>query len=184
MRYQEGKKLELYIKQEFEISDIKKITDEVLGNEKVMLQKVEVYEDIVSIVANEITDEQKSSIIEKVNEKYGTEIKAEDTEITTIPHTRGRDIVRPYIIPFIIATAIILAYMLIKYRKLGISKTFLKVSLSLIIAQLVLASIMAIARIPIGRLTIPLVLTVYVLTLVGVTSYLEKQNIKEDEEGI
>ncbi|MEI3394135.1 MAG: hypothetical protein V8R82_00115 [Clostridia bacterium] len=40
-----------------------------------MIQKVEVFEDSVSITAKDITDEQKQSIIDKVNEKYETELK-------------------------------------------------------------------------------------------------------------
>ena len=35
------------------------------------------------------------------------EIEADTKEIETIPHTRGRDIIKPYITPFAIATSII-----------------------------------------------------------------------------
>ena len=65
--------------------------------------------------------------------------------------------------------------MAIRYRKLGVIKTLLKTVLILIVAQIVLLSIMAITRIPIGIVTIPLVITVYLLTLVGLTTYFEKQ---------
>lgn len=126
LRYQEAKKIQLYLEKDFEIADIKQITDEVLPNQKVMLQKVEVFEDTVSILAKDITEEQKGNMITKVNEKYGLELKNEQVEITKIPHTRGRDIIKPYIIPFGIATIIILAYMMIRYYKLGIVKTVAK----------------------------------------------------------
>ena len=182
LRYQEAKKIQLYLEKDFEIADIKQITNEVLPNEKFMLQKVEVFEDTVSIMAKEITDEQKTSLINKINEKYELELKADDIDITTIPHTRGRDIIKPYVVPFMIATVIILVYMAVRYYKLGVLKTILQTGLTVILAQAVLISVVAITRIPIGRVTLPLVLTVYVLSLLGVTTYLEKQLSEKKKE--
>ena len=65
--------------------------------------------------------------------------------------------------------------MAIRYRKLGVIKTLLKTIVIAIVAEMVLLSIMAIARIPIGIATIPLVITIYLLTLIGLTTYFEKQ---------
>ena len=175
LRYRDSKRMELYLEQDFNISDIKQMTDEVMPDKKVIIQKVEVYEDTVSITAEDITDEEKQSLIDKVNEKYGTTLAAESTEIETIPNTRGRDIVKPYVVPFGIATLIILVYMSIRYRKLGVIKTLLKTIVIAIVAEMVLLSIMAITRIPIGLITIPLVITVYLLTLIGLTTYFEKE---------
>ena len=183
LRYQETKNIELYIAKDFEISDIKAITDEVIGKNSAIIQKVEVYEDSVSITAKDITDEQKQSIIDKINEKYQTELSADSTQIQTVPHTRGRDIVKPYITPFIISTVIILVYMAIRYRKIGILKTLLKTIVTSVVAQAVLLSVIAITRIPVGRLTIPMIVTVYMLTLVGLTTNFEKKlEIKKEEE--
>ena len=175
LKYQDTKQIEFGLDKQFSISDIKAITDEVLNNEQVLIRKVEVYEDAVNITAKEITDEQKANIITKVNEKYGTELNAEEIEVTTIAHTKGRDIIKPYVVPFIIATIIILVYMMIKYYKLNSVKVLVKTIGVILLTQILLFSIMAITRIPIGRLTIPLVLTVYMLTLVWYTSKLENQ---------
>ena len=184
LRYQEAKRIQLYIEKDFEISDIKQIAKEVLGNQEVIIQKVEVYEDTVSILAKDITDEQKTEIVNKVNEKYSLELSADQIEIIAIPQTRGRDIIRPYIVPFAIATVIILAYMAIRYNKLfGAIKTIGKATGTLVLAQLLLLSLMAITRIPVGRLTIPLVLAVYVLSQIEMTTYCEKtlKEMKEEE---
>lgn len=183
LRYQETKNIELYIAKDFEIADIKAITDEVMGKEPVIIQKVEIYEDSVNITAKDITDEQKQNIIEKINEKYETELSADSTQIQTIPHTRGRDIAKPYIAPFVIATVIILLYMAVRYRKIGIGKTLLKTILISVVAQATLLSVIAITRIPVGRLTIPMIVTVYMLTLVGLTTNFEKKlDMKKEEE--
>lgn len=182
IRYQEAKKVQLYLAKNFEIADIKQITDEVLPNQEVMIQKVEVFEDTVSIIAKDITEEQKTNIVNKMNEKYEIELSADSTEITSIPHTRGRDIIKPYVWPFMIATAIILVYMAVRYRKLGAIKTMFETAILLVIAQATLLSIMAIARIPIGRLTIPMVLVIYILTLIGMTTCFEKKLEEKKEE--
>ena len=55
LRFQEAKKVELYLEKDFEISDIRNITNEVIPNQSVIIQKVEVYEDSVSIISKEIT---------------------------------------------------------------------------------------------------------------------------------
>ncbi len=175
LSYKDSKRIELYLQKDFSVSDIKQITDEVLQGEEVIIQKVEVYEDTVSIRAKEITDEQKQNLVNKVNEKYGIELSADSIEIESIPNTRGRDIIRPYIVPFIVVTLIVLVYMAARYNKLGMIKVIFKTIIISVVAQALLLSIMAITRLEIGIITIPLVITVYLLTLIGLTAYFEKQ---------
>lgn len=186
LNYQETKQIQLNLGTEFDKNDIKGITDEVFSGQKVMIQTVEVFKDAVSIRTTDITDEQKQSLIDKINEKYeSAEIEADSVEIETIPHTRGRDIVKPYIAPFALATFIILVYMAFRYKKIGSTKTILKTLGMVILMQAILLSIIAIARIPIGRVTIPLVLGVYLLTLIGLTTSFEKQlktKVSEEEK--
>ena len=88
LRFQESKKVELYLGKDFEIKDIKQITNEVMPNQYVIVQKVEVYEDSVSIIAKDINDEQKQNLVNKVNEKYGWEaVKHEYIEGATVIHS-------------------------------------------------------------------------------------------------
>ena len=182
LKYQDTQRVELYLETEFNISDIKQITNEVFGNQKVMIQKVEVFEDSVSITTTSISDEQKNNLITKINEKYGTELKAEDIQIEDIAHTRGRDIIKPYIIPFAIAVIATLVYIGIRYYKLSTVKVVLKSIGILLLSQVLLFSVIAITRIPIGRLTIPMVILVYLLTLFGMTSRYEK-NLANKKKG-
>ena len=182
LKYQDTQRVELYLKTEFNTSDIRQITNEVFGNQKVMIQKVEVFEDSVSITTTSISDEQKSNLITKINEKYGTEFTAEDTIIEDIGHTRGRDIIKPYIIPFAIAVIVVLIYLGIRYYKLSIAKVIAKSIGIMALAQILLFSVIAITRIPIGRLTIPMVILVYLLTLFGITTKFEKDLSKKKLE--
>lgn len=183
LKYSDANRILLDIGTTFNNKDIKSITDEVLGNQKVMIQKVEVFEDAVSITAKEITEEQKNNLVTKINEKYETDLKAEEIQITNIPHTRLRDIMLPYVVPFVIAVVIVLIYMGVRYYKLGVGKVLAQTIGLLILTQALLFSVIAIARIPIGRLTIPMVLMVYMLTLIGITTKMEKQlaNKKQEE---
>ena len=178
---EKSKSIELYITKEFDISDIRSITDEVMKNEQVIIQKVEVYGDSANIIARDITEEQKNEIINKVNEKYGVEIDANNVQIQSIPHLKGKDIVKPYIIPSIIATGIILIYMCIRYRELGEFKVIFMTLGITIVSQILLFSIIAITRIPVGRLTISMVITVYILSLIAITTKFENKKIKEKE---
>ena len=183
LKYQKTQKIELYLKSEFEIKDIKEMTDEVFPGQPVMLQKVEVYEDTVAITTTEITEEQKQSMIDKVNEKYGAELSADSIEISTIPSTRGRDIIKPYIRPFVIATIAVLVYMGIRYAKLGVIKTLLKTFGALVVSEATLLGIIAITRIPAGRTSIILGTLIYVLVLLAITAKFEKNlTTKKNEE--
>lgn len=178
LKYKNTQSIELHLQTQFNISDIKNITNEVLGKQKVMIQKVEVYEESVLITSTSISDEQKNDIITKINEKYGLELKAEDTTIENVAHTKGRDIIKPYMVQFIIATIVTLVYMGIRYYKLNAIKSIARTLGTLMIAQIVLFSIISITRIPIGRLTIPMVIIVYLTTLYIMASKLE-QELKE-----
>lgn len=186
LKYRESKMVEIYIGNEFNIEDIKAITDEVLGNSPVLLQKIEVYEDAISITAENITDEQKVNIVNKMNEKYNLELKAEDITIQSIPHTRLSDIMKPYVLPVVIATLVILLYMAIRYYKLGIAKAIFETGIVAVVAQLLLFSAIAITRFPIGRYTIPLMLFVYLVSMLGITTKFEnnlaKKKLEEEQE--
>lgn len=186
LKYQDNKKVEMNLGKEFEEKDIKEITNEVFGNQPVIIQAIEVYKDAVSITTTEITEEQKTQLVTKINEKYATELKAEDITIEEISHIRGRDIIKPYIIPFGIATVIILAYLVIRYNKLNSLEVLTQSIGIIVLAQLVLLGIMAITRMPIGKFTIPTILLVYMLSTyictVKFEEDLEKKNIDSNKE--
>lgn len=182
LRYQSAQKIELYIEKDFNNSDIKNIVNEVMPNTPVIIQKVEAFEDTVSITAKEITDEQKQNIISKVNERYGTNLSADSTEIDSISNTRGRDLIKPYIFGFVMSILIILIYIAVRYMNLGVLKTLGQTILALVLTQAVLLSVIAITRIPVGRLTMPIVVAVYLLTLIGLTTKFEKDLATNKQE--
>ena len=171
-----------YIEKEFEISDIQSIVNEVMPNTKTIIQKVEVFEDTVSITAKEISEEQKQNIITKVNEKYGINIEQEKIEITNIANEKLRDVVKPYVLPLTVITGIVLVYLSIRYASLGVAKTLINTILVLAITGLMFLSVMAIVRIPICEYTMPAGMALYILTLLVITNAFEKQlQLKKQE---
>ena len=179
LRYQDSKKVEMNFGKTFEEKEIKEIANEVFGKQPVRIQAIEVYKDAVSITTTEITEEQNTQLVTKLNEKYGKELKSEDITIEEVAHIRGIDIIKPYLIPFTIVTVIVLVFLVIRYNKLN-SFGVLTQSIGIIVlAQLVLLCIMAITRMPIGIFTIPTVLVVYMLS-----TYICTTKFDEDLERI
>ena len=182
IRNQQSQMVQVYLGKQSDLKDLRTITNEVFGKQPVLIQKVEVFEDQVAFTSKEITDEQKTNLVNKINEKYETEIKAEEITTENIPHTKLRDIVKPYILPFVISTVAILIYMATRFYKLGILKTLLKTAGIVTLVELVLFNLMAITRFPIGRYTLPLVLFTYLVTMLGITIDLENKLKNESEK--
>lgn len=174
LKYSQGQSIDVYIEQEADVSKIKEIVDENLGNSNNMVQTVEIYKDLVTIRAKEITDEQKNNIVNKIKESYEFSQTAEDTTINTVPETKLIDMYKKYIVPLIISGVLVLVYMAIRYYKKGILKVIGRTIILPIFGELFLLSIIAIARIPVGRFTPVLVIAMYIASILMVIRQNEK----------
>lgn len=181
MCYKNYNLVDIKIGQDFNINDIKNITDEVFQKENVEIQKAGVYGDNVVIKVNNISDEQKSLLNTKVNEKFGLDNTVDDIEVNYIPSYRLRDIVKPYIIPLIITTVLILGYMAIRFRKIGIAKVISQAVILTVIAELLYISIIAITRYPVNRLVMPTGVVIYITILTVLTGMFEKQKSLQEK---
>ncbi len=175
MCYRDYNLLDIKIGQDFNINDIKTITNEVFQKQNVEIQKAGVYSDNVVIKVNNITDEQKNLINTKINEKFGINNSVDDIKVNYIPSYKLRDIIKPYIIPLIITTVLILAYMAIRFRKIGIAKVISQAVILTIIAELLYASIIVITRYPVNRLVMPVGVVIYITIITVLTGMFEKQ---------
>ena len=174
LRFKQCQSIEIYVENKVDKTKIKEIANEVLGKKNIV-QTVEIYEDMVLIKAETITEEQKNNIVNKVKENYEFEQTAEDTTINTMPTTRIRDMYKQYTLPFIISGVLVLIYMAIRYYKKGILKVIGRTILFPVIGELLLLSIIAIARIPIGIFTPVLVIAMYIVTILFVVIENEKE---------
>ncbi len=195
--------LKFVFSQKFEKNDVENVCKEVFKNKKYKIKTVEVFTDAVYIISPSITDDEKTALLEKLNDLYKTEKDTveenasneetiEEAEEKTIydeleegkdfnfysdAKVRIRDIVKPYIVPSIISAIIICIYVALKYRKLNDGKiwiTILKLISELIVIILILLSLIAILRIKFTSTLIPLLMFIILICLVIRLSNYEK----------
>lgn len=173
LRFSQSQTIDIYVEQKVDEDKIKTIVDEVLGMHN-MVQTLEIYEDVVTIRAISITEEQRNSIVNKIKEIYEFEQTADETGIEVVPATRIRDMYKKYVIPFVISAVLVAVYIAIRNYKKGMLKVITKIVFIPIIAELILLSWMAIVRVPIGRLTPIFVILVYIASMWFVVKEIEK----------
>ena len=173
LRFAQSQKIDIYVEQQVDTDKIKTIANEVLGMHN-MVQTIEIYQDMVTIRAKSISEEQKNTIVNKVKEIYEFKQTAEKTDINTVPATRIKDMYKQYVLPFAISIALVSIYMVIRYYKKGIWKVLATAISIPVIAELILLSWMAIVRIPVGRFTPVFVILMYIASIL----YVIKENEK------
>lgn len=191
--YSKNTQLDVYIGKTFEEKDIKEITKEVFPEDRAIIQKVEMFGDMVSITIPEKSEEELKDKLEqlntKINEKYQVENKVETITVSHNPKTKLSSIIKPYIIPMAITIVVILIYAMIRYKKIGMGKIFVTYILTVGAVEAVYLSVLAITRFPINRLVIPIGLVLYVTTITSLgfinekklTEILPKRKNKKEE---
>ncbi len=183
LMYSKNTQFDIYIGKEFQDQEIQDIVHEVIGQDKkVITQKVEIYEDMVTITVPEITTEQIEQINQKINEKYGLDNTIEDIQVVNNTKIRGREMVKPYVLPVAISFIIILIVLTIIYRKLGIMKVLGNVIGYTFLVQALYLSVIALTRVEVNRFTMPIAIALFAMTQLAVVIKLEKKRltIKED----
>ena len=172
--YSKNVELDVYIGKVYEKADIEQIVKEVFPGERVVIQNIELFNDMFSItLADNRPEEELNSKIEelteKINEKYELSLKSDEIGIIHNPKIKLSSIVIPYAVTVGISMVVILAYIGIRYKKLGVIKTIIIYIISIGAVELLFLSILAITRLPINRMIIPigLLLLVTVLTVLG-----------------
>jgi len=183
LKYEPNKQIEVFIGKEFNNNDIKQMVKEVIGNKQVIVQKVEVYEEMVSITVKEISDAQIEELNKKINEKYEIEnTVSEDLIITENANLRGRDLVKPFIFPIALSLVIIIVYAAIRFRKINIFEILSKIFGMNILAQLLYVSILAITRLPVNILTVPTAIAIYTIITFVIFNEFETKIRKINQE--
>lgn len=178
LMYSKNTQFDIYIGKEFQDQEIQDIVHEVIGQDKkVITQKVEIYEDMVTITVPEITTEQIEQINQKINEKYGLDNTIEDIQVVNNTKIRGREMVKPYVLPVAISFIIILIVLTIIYRKLGIMKVLGNVIGYTFLVQALYLSVIALTRVEVNRFTMPIAIALFAMTQLAVVIKLEKKRL-------
>lgn len=170
--------MNILIGKETNIKEVKDICKEVFGKKAVVVRSVDFFRDSFNISSQSITDEERNNLVTKINEKYGTELEAENIERMKVSNVRIRDLIRPYIKPVIISVVVIVAYLVIRFRKMNTFELLGKLFALVALTELVLASLIAIVRIPVSPVIVNLMTVIAVVELV---LYIAKKE-KEREE--
>ncbi|MDO5556774.1 MAG: hypothetical protein Q4G05_00815 [Clostridia bacterium] len=174
--YMKNTTINIKLDTSFENSDIKNIAKEVYQDQKVLVQKVEIYEDMVAVTVQHTTDEQKQELLNKVNAFYGLEKSIEeDVTVENNSNVRLRSVLEECISTLAISFILVMIYIAIRYRKNNVIDIITKSSVKIVEIQFLLLSIIAITRLPVNRLTVPTVLFVYGVSVYWVISRLEKK---------
>ncbi len=179
LMYGEHITINVYLGKAYNIQEIKPIVEETLGKQETIYQEIETFGDSLAITVKEATDEQISNLESKLKEKYEIESTQTILQMNKIGHLRGRDIVKPYVVPTLIATIIVLVYIGIRYSKLGVLKTVSTLLLRLIVIETLLLSIIAIFRISIGVYTMPVAILLYMGVILFTTISYENKLAKK-----
>ena len=183
--YSKNVRLDMYLGKEYNKQDIEQIAKEVFGNERMLVQQVEFYGDMFSItVPQEVEDldTKVEQLVSKVNEKFGLELKKENITKVYQPKIKLSSVLMPYLLPMAISMVIILIYVMVRFRKIGVWKTLSAYILTALASELIYLSILAICRIPINRLVTPIGLAIYAIVITIVTAKREKQLTAYHEE--
>lgn len=180
LKYSENTQIAINIGKTFEINDIKQITSEVFKGQRVIIQKVELYEDMIQITVKEASEGQINELNTKINEKYELENSIDDVEVVQNANVRLRTLIKPYILPISILSIVTILYAMIVYRKQGILYVLYTTAMAIVAPQAILSSLYAVTRIPINRLTSIIAVVVYIASITITMIYFgKKKNSKE-----
>lgn len=174
LKLQQHEVINVYLEKKVEFKEFKNICKAVFGNKRFELRNVEYFNNSFDISVENITDEEKAKLVEKVNEKFETEIKIEDLRIYTVANIRVRDIVKPYVKPVIISTVLMIAYIIIRFRKLSAWKVLGKIFGIIALTEALIASVITITRLPLSATIINLMAVIAVIELILYINKLEK----------
>lgn len=179
-KYSETTQISIKIGKEFDLKDIKAITNEVFEKQNTQIQYVELYKDMVQITVKEASEEQIKTLNEKINEKYEISNELSNVLVTRQSNVRLRDIVKPYIVPVAIVSAITIVYVMIAFRKLGIWQVLYNTLMNMVAPQAIFAGFYAVTRISVNRLTVVIAILIYIASIMLNIVYLNK--IEQNKE--
>lgn len=179
-KYSETTQISIKIGKEFDLKDIKAITNEVFEKQNTQIQYVELYKDMVQITVKEASEEQIKTLNDKINEKYEISNELSNVLVTRQSNVRLRDIVKPYIVPVAIVSVITIVYVMIAFRKLGIWQVLYNTLMNMVAPQAIFAGFYAVTRIPVNRLTVVIAILIYIASIMLNIVYLNK--IEQNKE--
>lgn len=179
--YGKNTTISITTEQTIDKGELQQIVEETIGG-KASVRNLNDSSNSLLITVKEISDEQKTNLLTKINEKYSLELEEEDLTITNNASIKLVDIIKPYSTPSVISIVLILLYFIIRYRKYGIGKIILETLGSILISELSLFSIYAIIRIPVNSITMPISVILFVIVIIALMEKFRKEEAKAKDK--
>jgi len=183
-KYNITQNIYVLIGDEYDVETVKEAVKDVIGKDDFKVEKESENEKYASIEANVLAEKDIEAINDKINEKFGLSNKASSisgSNIITkqsIPRVRLTDMAKQYILFSGISAIVVLAYFVIRYRKLGIKDVVQDAVTILAFAELLYMSIIAITRFPINKLIVIGAFAVYF----AIITYLNARYMNKSEK--
>ena len=169
-------RIEIAINKQFENSEVAQLLDGIFDNNEFKIEKVGAFKDSIGIVVKNTTEEQNNKVIEKLNEKYGTNLSSTDIKTYVTPTNTIYNIVSPYIYSTVISVIITLATICIIYRKQGLTKILLNTILFTVFAEILYITCISIFNIEVSQNLVIGGIGIFIFTVI----YLTKNSNKEE----
>ena len=176
---QKHESLNIVVGKEITLKDAKAICEDVFGNKRFVVKHLDKFKDAINVRVESITNEEKADLVRKVNEKYNTEIDALSVVVKSNSNVRIRDILKLYFKPVVISAVLIVAFVVVRFRKSNPIKILVNAALKILVTEGVIASVISITRIHLSAFIINAMAVVAVIELVLI---IESTNKKTTEE--
>lgn len=174
--------IEIKLDKAMDFETMEQISKDVFQKKDFTLKELEVFGDSAQINVEAITDEEKTTLINQINEKFEVSKTVEDLKIYSVSNKRIRDVVKPYIVPMISAFAVIFIYVLIRFRKINGIQLILEFVKTAILTEVILLSVIAVTRFPVTDGLIAILMLIPILELIIATFKGEEKLAIENNE--
>ena len=174
IEYKEVTELKFMLGQVLDMDEVESIVNEAFNNKETRIQKIDYFNDSVNISVVEPTDEEIQALLDKLNARYSQNNEMNNISRVKTANVSLTEIIKPYILPSIVALVLVLLYMIVRFRNQGILKVALLPIFATIVAETLFFAICAIIKIPITIWTMPFALILMILTLTWYAYKFEK----------
>lgn len=150
-----GTKIEANINEEFDNNEIQEIVANIIG-ENPLIQKVTGGNNAVSITANPMDEEVSDKVVEALKARY---VNMDEPSVRNVQPSYGKELLNSALIAVVVAVALILIYVAIRFKTLGFSAAITAI-IALIHDVLFIIAIYGIIKFPINTTFIAVALTI------------------------
>ena len=173
----ENTRIEIAINKQFENIEVAQLLEGIFENNEFKIEKVGAFQDTIGIVVKNTTEEQNNKVIEKLNEKYGTNLTSTDITTYITPSNTIYNIVSPYIYSTVVSVIVTLAIICIIYRKQGLTKTLLNTILFTVLAEIFYITCISIFNIEVSNTLIVGGIGIFIFTVIYLTKNIKKEEV-------